>query len=365
MVSLRGRHKRTPIALDIGASGIRAVQLIRSGDRHVVASAACCECQPNGSMDGDAVRQSAGHIEKCLRMVVFRGRRAVVALNPPTVEFHSLELPPTVLENHSPETVRVVRHEVERLANSPSDSVETGHWALPSTQVSAPNAIGVAAPNDILADMLRTCSKAGLECVRIDTGPTALARFAATLTPIVADAVCGVLDVGYDEARLVLCVGDVPVLVRRAGPGGRAWTERIADSLQLSARAAEVHKREHGIALTRRVGRRAEDAAPGNEIASILLGVLRSQLKDLASEIKRSYEYVLSCYPGRDVRDLVLVGGGAAMGNLPEYLGEALGITVRRASDYIDSESCRLCHKSRERQKLEALASAIGLAAGS
>lgn len=365
MVSLRSRRKRTPIALDIGASGIRAVQLIQSGDRYIVASAASCECQPNGSMEGDAVQPSAGHIEKCLRMVEFRGRQAVVALNPPAAEFHSLDLPPTVLENHSSDTVQVVRHEVQRLANSPSDSVETDHWALPSTQVSAPNAIGVAAPHGILVGMLRTCSEAGLECVRIDTGPTALARFAATLTPTVAEAVCGVLDVGYGEARLVLCVGGVPVLVRRAGPGGRAWTERITDSLQLSARAAEVHKREHGIALTGRVGRRAEEAAPGNQIASILLGALRSQLKELASEIKRSYEYVLSCYPGRDVRDLVLVGGGAAMGNLPEYLGGALGITVRRASDYMDRESCRLCHNSGDRQRLEALASAIGLAAGS
>ncbi len=363
MVSLRSRRKRTPIGLDIGASGIRAVQLMHTGDRSIVASTASCECRPNGSVDSDAVQQPTGYIIKCLRMGEFRGRRAVVALNPPAAEFHSLELPPTVLANQNSDAAQVVRYEVERLANSPSDSVETSHWALPSTQVSAPNAIGVAAPRDILTGMLKTCSDAGLECVRIDTGPTALARFAATLTSTVTQAVCGVLDVGYGEARLVLCVGGVPVLVRRAGPGGRAWTERIADSLQLSTRAAEVHKREHGIALTGRGIRRAAEAAPGSQIASILLGALRSQLKELASEIKRSYEYVLSCYPGRDVRDLVLVGGGAALGNLPEFLTGALGITVRRASDYLDSESCRLCYTSGNRQRLEVLASAVGLAA--
>jgi Tfp pilus assembly PilM family ATPase len=154
------------------------------------------------------------------------------------------------------------------------------------------------------------------------------------------------------------------VLVRNAGSGQHVWGERIADALQVSVDAAEVHKRDHGIAMTGRGVRHGSEHTPSRELASILLSALRAELNDLASEIKRSYEYVLGCYPGRRAADLVLVGGGATVKNLPEYLGEALGIPVRRASDYLGKESCRLQHVSGKRFPLEKLACAVGLAIG-
>ena len=70
-------------------------------------------------------------------------------------------------------------------------------------------------------------------------------------------------------------------------------------------------------------------------MASLILGALRADLNDLASEVKRSYEYVLSCYPGRRAADLVLCGGGSLLHYFPEFLGNALGIPVRRASSYL------------------------------
>jgi Tfp pilus assembly PilM family ATPase len=207
-----------------------------------------------------------------------------------------------------------------------------------------------------------------------------------------------VLDLGERQTRLVLCLGNVPVLARTAGTGGLAWTERIGRELQISPKAAEVHKREHGIALTGRGVRQSSPAAveevsgtpklagpatdpdprldhsprrehaasrdlkgesassapeahasaPRAQLSSLLLGCLRSELTAIAAEVKRSYEYVLSCYqsPGsegkRSPADLILVGGGAAMRNLPEFLRFALGIPVRRASDYLRDEPTRL-----------------------
>jgi len=236
---------------------------------------------------------------------------------------------------------------------------------LPPTKVPAPNAIGVAAGRDVLAQTLKTCGDAGLLCTRIDVAAAALARFGAHLSPRDPAEVWGVLDVGHAETRLVLCVDDVPVVVRRAGSGSNTWTERIAGSLQLSTKAAEVHKRKHGIALTGRGVRRGSRDAPDHDVGAILLATVRSELKELASEVKRSYEYVLSCYPRRSVGDLILVGGGAVMRNLPEFLSAALGIPVRRASGYLDGDGYRLrCTAVGQQQRLEVLALAIGLAIG-
>ena len=77
--------------------------------------------------------------------------------------------------------------------------------------------------------------------------------------------------------------------------------------------------------------------------------------------MKRSYEYVLSCYPGRRAADLVLVGGGAATRNLPEYLTDALGVGVHRASAYLERDTCRWHLSLGSQDRLEDFALAIGL----
>jgi len=175
----------------------------------------------------------------------------------------------------------------------------------------------------------------------------------------------------------VLCLDDTPILVRTAGAGGNAWTQRIADALQVSFKAAEIHKRDHGIALTGRVLVRESILAPTDEgarseLASLILGAVRADLNDLAAEVKRSYEYVLSCYPGRQAADLVLCGGGSGLHNFPEFLANALGIPVQRASSYLQGDSCRLRFVSERvgrrdqggsvHTPLEVLAVAVGLA---
>ena len=116
-----------------------------------------------------------------------------------------------------------------------------------------------------------------------------------------------------------------------------------------------------GIALTGR-GVRADPAcAPTTELGSILTGILRGDLHDIAGEVKRSYEYVLSCYPGRRAADLLLVGGGAATRNLPEYLTDALGIGVHRASAYLERDTCHWHLSLSSHDRLEDFALAIGL----
>jgi len=363
MKSLTNRkRRRTPIGLDVGESGVRAAQLLRSGTQYTVEGLTQAEWQQD-ALAGASVRHLlAARVESCLRMGTFRGSEVVAALDPPSVEFHALELPSKIFSDEGAEVSDVVRWELGRLMNEPVEDVETRYWQLPPPQGAAPNAVGVSARHDAVAEHMNVYKDAGLVCSRLDTGASALSRFGVLLNAWSEDDVWGVLDIGFRDARLALCVGDVPVLVRRAGTGGRDWTERIAESLQLGARAAEVHKCDHGIALTARGVRRAADEPPSAELGAILLGALRGELKELASEIKRSYEYVLSCYPKRRAADLILVGGGAATRHLPEYLHDLLGIAVHRASEYLQRDSCRLRYASGKQNRIESLALAIGLA---
>ena len=248
--------------------------------------------------------------------------------------------------------------------------VEMRHWVLPDTTVAAPNVMGVALPANKVDQVMSLCKATNLRCERIDVGATAVARLGTLLKDWRDDDVWGVVDFGVEGTRLMLCVQRVPVLVRTIGPGGGAWTKRIAETLQISHRSAEVHKCECGLMppgtrmarkdVHRDAGGSTEP--PHDAIASIVFAALRADLKSMATEIKRSYEYVLSCYPGRRAADIVLVGGGAAMKNLTVYLGDALGIPVRRVRDYLGEPTCRLAVNDKHKVHVEVLASAIGAA---
>lgn len=366
---LRKIRGRTAIGLDVGASGARAVQL-RRGDEHFVMAGSVVREWPPASCGGEdeyEPRARSERIRSCVQDGAFRGRSVIMALNPPAVEFHALELPSAVFADSGVDADELVHWELQRLITEPIENVETRHWALPKAQKVGATAIGVAVRRETVLQTLKHCARAGLECVQVDTGAAALVRFGTLLQTWSTKTIWGLLDLGFEESRLVLCVDDVPVLVRRAGSGGQAWTKRIATSLQFSEKAAEVQKRDHGIALRetggRPVDRREEAGATANaQVASILLGALRPEFRELASEVQRSYEYILSCYPDRQAGDLVLVGGGAAMRNLPEFLGAALGIPVRRASDYLEGEHCRLRLSAGHVPRLEAMALATGLA---
>ena len=132
MVSwLRHQPKQTRIGLDIAASGVRGVQLVGSGDSYAVYGAASHQRQGADAGDigtehflkGEAL---AAGIQGCLRKATFRGRNAIAALNPPAVEFCTLELPAAVLVNGKADASNVVRWEMGRLTNEPIDDVETG-----------------------------------------------------------------------------------------------------------------------------------------------------------------------------------------------------------------------------------------------
>ncbi len=356
-----GRKRLTPIGLDAGSEGLRAVQMRCEGGRYT-AQSVIAHAWPGGDGSPPPWGEQARHFRSYLSGGSFSGRRAILAFSGTEIDYFSLDLPSAVVDSETSDVSDVVRWEVARLMGGTESEVETRHWLLPSTRLSAPNAMGVAVRQEVVCQAVGACRAVGLVCESADVGAAALARFGVLMRRPDPQEVWGLLDVGGSRTRLILCLDDVPVLVRHAGAGGRAWTERVVEALPLSTEAAEMQKCEHGIARATATRDTEFESPARHEVASIVLGAIRADLHDIASEVKRSYEYVLSCYPGRHAGDLMLVGGGAAMRNLPGFLADALGIAVHKASDYLGEPSCRLMFASGKRHRVEQVASAIGAA---
>ncbi len=129
------RGKRTRIGLDIGASGVRAVQIIRQAqpcdldssrdlDGYVVTNAASGDRSPSeagASAEGGTGSGSALALGARIRTLIqadrggrvgFRGTAVAAALATPDVEFHTLELPVAILHADEAEQDQVVKFEV-------------------------------------------------------------------------------------------------------------------------------------------------------------------------------------------------------------------------------------------------------------
>lgn len=358
MVAKALKSRITPIGIDIGSSAIRGAQLRRIHDAFSVAFV--------GQLDrGITTQLPSEPLDVSLRRLcaqgAFQGRSIIMAMNPPELEFHVIDVPQAALRGDGAD--QIIHFEIGRLSSLSADAIETRHWVLPAHPGNSANAIGISVKREAVSELLEVCKRGKLRCRCIEAGATALHRFARLLRPWAGEEIWGVLDLGSRHSRLILCNRDAPLLIRHTGDGGTIWTERVAEGLELSVAAAEIQKKNHGVAVLGRKDDRS-DAAAGrvhDEVAVMVLSALRSELNEMAAEIKRSYEYVLNCYPGRRAADLVLVGGGALMPNLPEFLSGMLGIPVRRCGSYLGGSDCRLQFRARGRQQVEESATAIGL----
>jgi Tfp pilus assembly PilM family ATPase len=362
-VALPSRRTRIlPIGLDIGRRAIRMAQL-RSGPfgyEVVRGTRLPMPHTPGGEIDRAVAAEG---VRRVIRQQRFTGRTALAAVGAPDAEFHLLQLP---RETNPATGGPAVQAELSRLLrHSPSD-LQMAHWWLPPAHGEAVGAIGVAVPRSHVAFLCALLADAGLECTQIDADACALVRFAAMLRgngPDLGRQVWGLLDLGSRGARLILFLGDTPVLARAFDSGGQKWTQQIAEWFGISEESAEVHKHDHGVAERTTP---ENESGPG-ELGGMMLGALRTEIEQVTLQIERSYAYVLQCYAQTSAGELVLVGGGAELKGLSECLEQKLGIRVSRADDLLERPTCRLKDlrpAAERRVALGELAAAIGLAIG-
>lgn len=365
------RKAVSPIGLDLGQTAARVVQLRRGGEGWNLVSAATWPLRRDPAADAglDALQE---RIRRALRHQEFVGKEFVVGMSQPDLELHALELPHPGEGPPDAQVESAARWEIERLSSFEGQPTQTAHWWLPKGRASRTTAIGAISPEATVRQVWDACTRAGAACRRVDATACALSRAAALLRPPRPNEVWAILDLGARAARLAVCLDGVPVLVRSLDGGGQGWTRQIAAALQIGDEAAELHKRDCGIAPTSGRGSSGSAARPAGEqgpalteLANMIFAALRPDLDRIAAEIERSYEYILQSYPGRTAADLILAGGGAALQRLDAYLAGRLGISVRGADAYLEGGDSALRVDpavGRMRQPIASYLGAIGLA---
>ncbi len=349
-----------PIGMDIGEAGLRMVQL-QDEDAGTGAGAGLSihrsaiwtpEFAPNHSADDEAIKE---HASRFVAQGGFAGRSVITSLCVPAIESHALELPRADNVTDPQELLKAATWEIHRLTGLDKAELQAAIWPLPETQRSKATYMGIAAPQAQVQRRLDLCTAARLVCSKVDIAACALANLIWRLRGRPTKQVWGILDLGDCITRLTICVDDTPVIMRSLVMGGRHWTEQLAAALQVSETTAERNKREFGLASD------ANNQTTGGELSALILGILRNDLQRMSLELERSYEYVLQCYPSHTPSALILVGGGAHLNGLDQYLAGKLGIESLPVSHCASRETESLVGGLRGHDSLEICALACGL----
>ncbi|HNO77770.1 MAG TPA: pilus assembly protein PilM [Phycisphaerae bacterium] len=353
----------TPVGIDVGDRSVRAAQLRRIGDKYAVTRMGGMQL-PEDLSTRTNPQAASKLIGAWLMQMGFRKRECVMGLSTPDIELHAMELPASA----SPaQTRQAARWEIERLMSFEDGAATIDYWPIPESRQMTSSAIGVAACPTAFETLMPICERAKFRCTRLDATSCALARFGSIFRgPVSQKDVWGVLDLGARQTRLIICVAQVPVLARSFNKGGRKWTDQLADALSISRKAAERHKRDHGIGAAKQQRRKSDsEIASGGPVAEMIYNVLREELGGIVGELERSYKYAIRCFNDRPCGPLLLVGGAASMKNLAELLTSKLGIEVIVPSmESVEPHSQIDFSQLREhvREPLPEYAAAIGLA---
>lgn len=327
-------NKRWPIALDIGADSIKMLQLHQPGGD--LAARACGRWQFPLSAAGDPAQRrelAVSAVRDMLRKCNFSGRRAVSALSCRELGIKNVRLP----HMSQGELDDAVQWEAkdrfgfdvapDRLRYLNAGQVRSG------TEVND-EIIMLAIPDQAIAEHLSLLEAMGLQPEHIAAEPAAVFRMAQRFLRRRADedAVSVIVDIGAGGTRVVVARGRRIMFLKNIDIGGQAFSEAVADQLNINiadagdlrAQIMQEHARRLG-------GRRKSDhdeetSTSRNEVDWTVHDAVRGRIEDLAREIALCLRYCRVTFRGLRPDQVVLAGGEVYEPSVIELMSENLGV---------------------------------------
>ena len=337
---------RSPIGLDIGTSRIKAVQLRRCAGHPTpgivasspwrIAATACFDrlppTQPSAPSTGHSSRSTHSGPgvpdEREMRRIVdvlhrrgFTGHRVVAAVPDASVLTATAELPP---RSSGAPLEHLARVELARAHGRLPDELEAGCWDLPAARGvggggGATMVMTVGCAHDDADAVLSALDAVGLEAEMLEPRLVSSVRAASCIRKRTGRGDGGIsvmIDLGHASATIIVLVSGVIIYAREVQECG-AWTAvaSLADRLNLSEEDAGLLFRGGG--WTAKPGAGADPHTPrhdhGEAITRELDGAFDELGSRIAAEVFTAVEYAKYRYSDREVTDLCLFGGAAAI----------------------------------------------------
>jgi len=252
--------------------------------------------------------------------------------------------------------------ELSRLHHVAPDSFELVHWELASADKSKPTTqtLAFGCPHDVANAFLDAFEEAGLNVTALDVRSAAAARACLPLTAPPASScrktragVTCLLDLQWNSTKLLLMWGHTLIYEKFIGGFPQSGipnqciatlTVRLSEKFGLPERFAYQIVRAVGFAKDSKSPATASAfAGTSSELdqksVEAIREMLMSHFETVAEELKSPLAYASRQYPDKGIERILLIGDGAGILGISQYLADILGIEVMPAapSDLVSS----------------------------
>jgi len=326
--------KRWPIALDIGADSIKMLQLHQPGGD--LAVRACGRWQFPLSAAGDPAQRrelTVSAVRDMLQKCNFGGRRVVSALSCGELGIKNVRLP-HMSQRELDDAVQWEAKDRFGFEVTPDRLRYLNAGQVRSGSEVNDEIIMLAVPDQVIAEHLSLLEAMGLQPEHIAPEPVGVFRMAQRFLRRRADedAVSVIVDIGARGTRVVVARGRRIMFIKNIDIGGQAFSEAVADQLNidiadardLRARIMQEHARRLG-------GSRKSDHDEGanasrNDVDWTVHDAVRGRIEDLSREITLCLRYCSVTFRGLRPDRVVLAGGEVYEPSMIELMSENLGI---------------------------------------
>jgi type IV pilus assembly protein PilM len=326
-----GMFQGGPLALDIGASAITAIQLTGSGNRVKLRRYFEAPLPDGLVVDGEIVDADlfGRELKNFVHKNGLRGHATQVGVSNQKVIIRNIEMP----EMTEAEMIGALEYQAQDYIPIPVEDAVLdfqvlGHMAdaegQPKQQV-----LLVAAQRGMIDTLLSSLKIAGLKVSGVDASSLALVRAlvpgAAYLPDAARSGVCrGLIDISSAVSTLVVAVDEALKFTRVINFSSDRFAKVIAEHWGIPF--------TDGARLAQSVGLPGPLAPAAGVYSPEVIAETQRQTgvagDELLNELRRSFDYYQSQDGATPVRELILSGKGTLVRNLDAHLAEALGLPV-------------------------------------
>ncbi len=334
--------------LDIGNHSIKVAQVKRKSDTSASLIALGSASTPLGSIGSENEQQKktlADNIKNLLESADITTKKVVAAL-PESSIFTRLAIFPDLPEQDLEDAIH---WEAKQYIPLPLENVNLEWLKVGDRQeggVKKLEVLLVAAPKTLVNSYMELANLAGLELIALETETVATTR-SMTFQKTQEDTVM-LLDFGANGTDMSVIKGKNPIFSQTLGTGSDALTKAISLDFGLDIQQAEQYKRTYGLDQTKVEGKIFKSLDP---IMQVIIG-----------EISKTLNFFKSHFQTSIPKKIYIVGDGAVLLGLPEYLSPKLGIPVERFDPLKSLELDRKMQESLGNKSGIGYTVAIGLA---
>jgi type IV pilus assembly protein PilM len=316
------------IGVDIGTHTVKLAQAMRDGGEVRLHRAAVIQ-RPSSWPGNDSLAMeqpipSCFEIQTALECGGFEGKNALCTLPMNVCQLRALNVPPgtdgerrTIIGGELAEDWAELRQPME----FDFWEMETNH----SDKASEAFNVSVLATSRLWVSQLwRDCRKSGLDCWAIDGVPLTMARAIGLVGGASAGKRVLAVDWGYSNTTLCVVGDERPLYCRRVHDCGFG---RVLDGI-MQTFDVTLDEAQY-LADTQGLASESEEAPSEPTTQAAITQAAEGPLDELVRQIRRTLAFTESQRRHLQPVAIWLLGGGAAMRNVAEYLTGAIEMPVR------------------------------------